>query len=221
MAFLRAFKCAHMTNGTGPMAQGTYMAGNRDQSGHLGARLSSYRGKSPKIHPGAFVAAGACLIGDVEVHEGASIWYNCVLRADLAKIIVGARSNVQDGSVIHVEGPSDREKSSGGRVLDTVIGQDVLIGHMALLHGCRVDDGGFVGMGAIVMDGARVEKQGLLAAGALLPPGKILPSRELWGGRPAKKMRELGEKELAGMAVQCAHYEEMAQYHGALVSDAG
>lgn len=177
---------------------------------HEGARIRTYRGKSPNIHPSAFIAPGACLIGDVEVHEGASVWYNCVLRADLGKIVIGARSNVQDGTVIHVEGPAE---GKAGHVLDTIIGKDALIGHMALLHGCVVEDGGFVGMGAIVMDGARVEKQGLLGAGALLTPGKCVPSGELWSGRPAKKMRDLRESELAGMIEQSAHYEELAEFH--------
>ena len=175
-----------------------------------GAWIRPYRGKSPQIHPSAFIAPGAHIIGDVTVCAGASIWYNCVLRGDLAPIVIGARSNVQDGTVIHVEGPPDGKE---GHVLPTLIGEDALVGHMALLHGCIVEDRGFVGMGAIVMDGAKICEQGMLAAGALLPPGKVLPARELWTGRPARHMRPLREAELAGMVEQSAHYLEMAEHH--------
>lgn len=172
-----------------------------------GALIRSYRGKTPRIHPSAFIAPGARIIGDVTIGEHASIWYNCVLRADLAAIRIGARSNVQDGTVIHVEGPrAGRE----GAQLPTVIGYDALIGHTALLHGCTVEDGGFVGMGAIVMDGARVCSRAMLAAGALLPPGKILPSGELWTGRPARKARILHETEIVAMRDQVEHYLDMA-----------
>lgn len=172
--------------------------------------LIPHRGKTPQVHPTAFIAAGAKLIGDVTVGPQASIWYNCVLRADLAPIVIGARSNVQDGTVIHVEGPP---RDQSGAVLPTILGKDVLVGHMALLHGCIVEDGGFVGMGSIVMDGARVGAQAMLAAGALLPPRGIIPARELWVGRPAKPARPLRREELEGMREQCAHYLQMAADH--------
>ena len=175
---------------------------------HPGVR--SYRGKSPQIHPTAFVAPGAQVIGNVTVCEGASIWYNCVLRGDLGPIVVGARSNVQDGTVIHVEGPRD---GHAGTVLPTLIGEDALIGHMAVLHGCTVADRGFVGMGAIVMDGAAIGAQAILAAGALLPPGKAVPEGELWTGRPARHARMLTPQEIAEMASQTAHYLELAAHH--------
>lgn len=139
---------------------------------HPGAHILTYRGTSPRIHACAFVAPGARIIGDVTLGEGASVWYNCVLRGDLGPITIGARSNVQDGTVIHVEGPRD---GASGDVLPTIIGEDVLIGHMVVLHGCRIEDHGFVGMGAIVMDAACVSSTGMLGAGALLPPGKTVP----------------------------------------------
>ncbi len=177
---------------------------------HQGAHIRALNGKAPNIHETAFVAPGAKIIGDVTIFEGASVWYNCVLRGDLAPIVIGARSNVQDGTVIHVEGP---RKGQQGTVLPTRIGADALIGHMALLHGCTIADGGFVGMGSIVMDGASVGEQAMLAAGALLPPGKTMPPGELWTGRPARLARLLREEEKAGMAEQCAHYLEMAEDH--------
>jgi carbonic anhydrase/acetyltransferase-like protein (isoleucine patch superfamily) len=133
------------------------------------------------------------------------VWYNCVLRADLNRIVVGARSNVQDGTVIHVE-PH----------LPTLIGEDVLVGHMALLHACTVEDGAFVGMGSIAMDGSRIEAGAMLAAGALLGPGKLVPTRELWAGRPARPMRAIGDDEFAGMERQTALYCELARSHSAI-----
>ncbi|AKH42130.1 carbonic anhydrase/acetyltransferase-like protein (isoleucine patch superfamily) [Altererythrobacter atlanticus] len=183
---------------------------------HPGALILAHGGRSPRIPPGAFIAPGARIIGDVTIGEGASIWYNCVLRGDLAPIEVGARSNVQDGSVIHVEGP---RKGGGGAIQPVIIGEDVLIGHMALLHGCRIESRGFVGMGAIVMDGACVQSTGMLGAGALLPPGKTVPEGELWTGRPARPRRALGPQEIAAMADQCDHYLEMAEHHRGLAAE--
>ena len=169
-----------------------------------GPTIAPYAGKSPRIHATAFVAPGACLIGDVEIGPGASIWYNCVLRADLNRIVVGARSNVQDGTVIHVE-PD----------LPTLIGEDALVGHMAILHACTLADRAFVGMGAIALDGARIGSGAMLAAGALLGPGKAVPARELWAGRPARLMRAIGDDELARMASQTALYCELSRRHAA------
>lgn len=169
-----------------------------------GPTIAPYEGKSPRIHETAFVAPGACLIGDVEIGPGASVWYNCVLRADLNRIVVGARSNVQDGTVVHVE-PH----------LPTLIGEDVLVGHMALLHACTVEAGAFVGMGSIAMDGSRLGTGAMLAAGALLGPGKTLPPRELWAGRPARHMRAIGDEEFVAMGRQTAFYCHLADRHRA------
>jgi carbonic anhydrase/acetyltransferase-like protein (isoleucine patch superfamily) len=167
-----------------------------------GPTIAPFDGKAPRIHQTAFVAPGACLIGDVEIGPGASVWYNCVLRADLNRIVVGARSNVQDGTVIHVE-PH----------LPTLIGEDALVGHMALLHACTVGDRAFVGMGSMAMDGSCVAAEGMLAAGALLGPGKAVPPRELWAGRPARLMRAIGDEELERMGRQTALYRDLARRH--------
>jgi carbonic anhydrase/acetyltransferase-like protein (isoleucine patch superfamily) len=183
---------------------------SEDMERYPGAWIRPLRGKVPQIHDTAFIAPGARILGDVTVHEGASIWYNCVLRGDLAPIVIGPRSNVQDGTVIHVEGP---RHGRDGPVLPTVLGAKVLVGHLALLHGCTVADGGFVGMGSIVMDGGVIGAQAMLGAGALLPPRGTVPARELWVGRPARLARPLRDAELAGMREQCAHYLEMAAEH--------
>jgi carbonic anhydrase/acetyltransferase-like protein (isoleucine patch superfamily) len=173
--------------------------------------LLSFGGKSPRVDPTAYVAPGAQLIGDIEIGPQASIWYNCVLRGDVNRIRIGARTNIQDGSVLHVDSP----KPGNEEGLPTIIGEEVLIGHLAMVHGCVLEDRAFVGLGSIVMDGCRIESDAMLAAGAMLTPGKVVPSRQLWAGRPARYVRDLGEAELAGMRAGVAHYVELAQRHAA------
>lgn len=164
--------------------------------------------KTPFIHPSAFIAPGAVVCGDVEIEEDASIWYGCVLRGDTNKIRVGKGSNVQDGTIVHVDDPR-----WGG--LPVMIGQNVLVGHKCMLHGCTIEDGGFVGMGATVLDGAVVKSGGFLAAGAFLTPGKVLPAGEMWAGAPARKFRDLKEGEDKMALIGAAHYVEEARAHRA------
>jgi carbonic anhydrase/acetyltransferase-like protein (isoleucine patch superfamily) len=178
------------------------------------ARLITFGGKSPRIDPTAFVAPGAQLIGDVEVGPEASIWYNCVLRGDVNRIRIGARTNIQDGSVIHVDSPKPGEEHGH----PTIIGEEVLIGHLAMVHGCILHHRAFVGLGSIVMDGCEIESDGMLAAGAMLTPGKRIPARQLWAGRPAKYVRDLSDDELAGMRAGVAHYAELARAHAEAIS---
>lgn len=182
------------------------------------ASIIPFRGRVPIVHPSAFVAPNAVLIGDVEIGPLASVWYGCTLRADLARIVVGARSNVQDGTVIHTEGPRD---GHAGERLDVLIGEDALIGHAAVLHGCIIEDRGFVGMSAVVMDRARVCSGAMLGAGAMLTPGKIVPPGELWAGRPAKLMRALSAAEQAGLGEGVEHYLELAAYHRDALAERG
>ncbi|HEY4164034.1 MAG TPA: gamma carbonic anhydrase family protein [Dongiaceae bacterium] len=169
------------------------------------ALILPYNGVTPKIAPDAFVAETAVIIGDVEIGPGASIWYGCVLRGDSNSIRIGARTNIQDGTIIHVN--HEREGAAGTR---TVIGADITVGHMALLHACTLEDGSFVGMKACVMDGAVVETGAMVAAGALVTPGKRVKRGELWAGSPAKPMRPLSEKEIAYFAYSAKHYAELA-----------
>jgi carbonic anhydrase/acetyltransferase-like protein (isoleucine patch superfamily) len=173
------------------------------------ARILSFGGKTPRIHATAFVAPGAQLIGDIELGAEASIWYNCVLRGDVNHIRIGARTNIQDGSVIHVDSP----KEADGHGYPTLIGADVLIGHLAIVHGCILHDRAFVGLGSIVMDGCEIESDAMLAAGAMLTPGKRIPSGQLWAGRPAKYVRDLTPQELAGQRAGVAHYVALAKAH--------
>ena len=171
-------------------------------------------GKRPRIHDSAFIAPGCRIIGDVEIGPDVSIWYNCVLRADGHRIVVGARSNIQDGTVIHVDGPTPDYPDG----FPTVIGEDVLIGHLAMVHGCVLEDRAFVGLGSIVMDGCRIESEAMLAAGALLTQGKVMRSRQLWTGRPAAFRRDLDDGQLALMRMGVEHYIENRRTHAAALA---
>src|SRR5690606_17897822 len=155
-----------------------------DDMNYPGATILPFEGKHPQIHETAFVAPGARIIGDVTIGPEASVWYNCVLRGDIHRIEIGARSNVQDGSVFHVEGP--RPDTEG---CPTIVGEDCVIGHAAVVHGATLENRAFVGMGAVVMDDCRIGEGGMLGAGALLSPGKAIPPREIWVGRPARFLR--------------------------------
>jgi carbonic anhydrase/acetyltransferase-like protein (isoleucine patch superfamily) len=179
-----------------------------------GPTLIPFDGRRPQLASDAFVASGAVLIGDVELGPEASVWYNCVLRGDVNRIRIGARSNIQDGSVLHVDSP--RPGREGGH--PTLIGEEVLIGHMAMVHGCVLHDRSFVGLGAIVMDGCEIESGGMLAAGAMLTPGKRILAGQLWAGRPAKYLRDLSEEERAMNLAGVFHYVELARRHRAAVS---
>ena len=165
-----------------------------------------FHGKSPKIHDSAFIAPGAVIIGDVEIAANASVWYGCVLRGDVNHISIGKNSNIQDGTVIHADSPEVNGTP-------TLIGENVLIGHKCMLHGCTVEDEGFVGMGATILDKAVIKSGGFLAAGAFLAPSKIVPAGEMWAGSPARKFRDLKEGEDKMAQLGCAHYVHEACLH--------
>jgi len=169
-------------------------------------------GKTPKIHDSAFIAPGAVIIGDVEIGPDASVWYGSVLRGDTHRIIVGARSNIQDGTIIHVD-----EAEHGGT--PCIIGDDVLVGHKCMLHGCTLEDRAFVGMCATVLDRAIVSSGGFLAAGAFLGSGKTLPGGEMWAGLPARKFRDLKPGEDVGMLAGARYYVEEAAGHKVAVAE--
>jgi gamma-carbonic anhydrase len=176
--------------------------------------LIAYGGFKPKVANDAFVAPGCRIIGNVEIGAESSIWYNSVLRGDVNRISIGARSNIQDGTVIHVDSPSPGNPEGS----QTIIGDDVLIGHMVMLHGSILHDRAFVGLGSIVMDGCIIESDGMLAAGAMLTSGKVIRAGELWMGRPAKKLRDLTPDEIARNQIGVAHYVQLAKAHKAALS---
>lgn len=161
----------------------------------------AYKNILPLVDPAAFIAENAVLIGDVSIGPEASIWYNCVLRGDVNDIKIGARSNIQDGTVIHV--------SSSGQ--GTYIGDDVTVGHMALLHACTIGDRAFIGMKACVMDDAVVEEEAMVAAGALVTSGKRVPKHQLWAGSPAKFMRDLTPEEITFLKFSAARYVALSR----------
>jgi len=173
--------------------------------------LVPYHGKSPVIAADAFIAPNAVLIGDIVVGQGSSVWYGCTVRGDVNFIRIGDRSNIQDNSVVHVD---------SGKYA-TLIGNDVLVGHMCIIHGCELQDGSFVGMKSCVMDGVVVESQAMVAAGALITPGKIVRRGQLWAGSPAKHLRDLTEKEMAYFPVATQLYAQYAQNHRREIASLG
>ena len=171
----------------------------------MSEQIVPYKGIAPKLAGDVYVAEGARIVGDVEIGAGSSVWFNAVVRGDVGIVRIGERSNIQDGSVVHVTG--------GGN--GTFIGDDVLIGHMVLLHDCTLKDRCLIGMGAIVMDRVVVGEEAMVAAGALVTPGKQIEPRTLWGGSPAKYMRDLTDAEIAHNAALCRGYVERAiEYRG-------
>lgn len=166
-------------------------------------QILPYKGIVPKIAADAFIAANATVIGDVVIGPDTGVWFNCVLRGDINDIRVGARTNIQDGTIVHVA------KQSQG----TYIGDDVTIGHMALIHACTLDDGCFIGMQATIMDGAHVEAGAMVAAGSLVTPGKRIGNGQLWAGSPARLVRQLNEKDLEIIRYTAPHYVELARQY--------
>ncbi|WP_144161721.1 gamma carbonic anhydrase family protein [Paraburkholderia sp. BCC1885] len=156
---------------------------------------------TPSVHKSVFVARGVSIIGDVLVGEKASIWFNAVLRGDVQRIVVGARTNIQDGCILH--------GTTNGA--PTLVGSQVTVGHGAILHACTIEDRAFVGFGSRVLDGAIVRTGGMLAAGAVLTPGKVVGSGELWAGNPARLLRNLTEEEIAGIVVAAERYVTLGE----------
>lgn len=173
--------------------------------------IASLNGKSPRIHDSAFIAPGCRIIGDVEIGPDSSVWYNCVIRGDANRIVIGARTNIQDGTIVHCDSPKPRRPEG----FPTIIGDDVLIGHLAMVHGCVLEDRSFVGLGAIVMDGCTIEEGGMLAAGAMLTQGKIIKARQMWMGRPAVFARDLNDQQLADMQMGVHGYVLNGRMHQA------
>jgi carbonic anhydrase/acetyltransferase-like protein (isoleucine patch superfamily) len=165
-----------------------------------GGVIIPFEGVTPRLHPEAWIAPTAVVIGDVEIGPQSSIWFHCVLRGDTNHIRIGARTNVQDGSILHVNHVT----------FPCILGDDVTVGHAAIVHACTIEDGGFVGMGATVMDGAVIESGGMLAAGGLLTPGKRIGRNELWAGSPARLVRVMDAEELARFASTAVHYVELS-----------
>ena len=163
-------------------------------------KILPYRGILPTIADDSFIAGTAVVIGDVEIGARSSLWCGVVVRGDVNKVRIGADTNIQDGTVVHVD----------SRKYGTFIGDRITIGHMALIHACTLEDDCFVGMKACVMDGAVVESGAMVAAAALVTPGKRVRAGELWSGVPAKPLRKLSEAEIAGFREAAERYAVLA-----------
>ena len=162
-----------------------------------------YKGTLPTIHEEAYVSPSATIAGDVHIGAGSSIWFNVAIRGDVHHVRIGENVNIQDGTVCHVT----------NKKFSLEIGDRVTVGHGAILHGCVLEEESFVGMGAIVMDGARVESGAMVAAGALVSPAKVVKKGELWSGMPARKMRNMTQDEVEYLPWSAEHYRKLgAQY---------
>lgn len=166
--------------------------------------IKSFQDKTPKIPESVFVAENAVIIGDVEIAEDASIWYNCVLRGDVNYIRIGERTNIQDGTIIHVSRTGD---------FSTIIEHEVTVGHSATIHGCYIETGCLIGIGAIILDGARIGKNSLVAAGSLVTPNTKIPERSFVMGIPARVRRKLTDEEIEDLERFWKGYVELNEIY--------
>jgi carbonic anhydrase/acetyltransferase-like protein (isoleucine patch superfamily) len=171
------------------------------------ADIRAFQDKMPSIAADVWVDPSAVIIGEVEIGPGSSIWPLVVIRGDIHHIKIGANSNIQDGSVLHVT--HDSRFNPGG--FPTIIGNNVTVGHKVMLHGCTVGDNCLIGMGAVVMDGAVIESRVVLGAGSLVPGGKRLESGYLWVGSPVRRARALNEREQEFLDYSPGNYARLAQ----------
>lgn len=172
--------------------------------------LYELEGVRPTLAPDSWVAPDATVIGNVHLGAGSTVWFKALVRGDTNSIHIGDRTNVQDGCVLHV---------NPGPEWVLRIGNDVTIGHACIIHACTLMDHSFVGMGATVLDGAVIEEGAMLAAGALLTPGKRIPRGELWGGSPARKMRDIPPADRLNLDRTAVHYAALgARYRAGLIA---
>lgn len=165
--------------------------------------MADFQGISPKIHETAFVAEDSVIVGDVEIGENSSVWYGSILRGDVNYIRIGARTNVQDGSIIHVT----------SKTHPTILEDEVTLGHRVTLHGCYIETGCLIGIGAIVLDGVRVGKNSLIAAGSLVTPNTQIPENSLVMGSPAKVKRKLTDEEASDLKRFWQRYVELGSIY--------
>lgn len=173
--------------------------------------IFAYNNLMPKISNSAFVAKTAIVTGNVEIGDDSGIWYGCVLRGDVAKLSIGKNSNIQDNSVLHGTRPNHIQNKTGKDGAQVIIGDNVTIGHSALIHACTISDNSFIGMKAVVMDLAIVEPFSMLAAGGVLTPGKVIKSGQIWAGNPAKYFRDLTDQEKDYIITSANNYAILAK----------
>ncbi|PIE83538.1 MAG: gamma carbonic anhydrase family protein [Candidatus Contendobacter odensis] len=176
--------------------------------------IRSFAPYTPKIHPSAYIDESALIIGDVEIDADSSVWPMSVVRGDMQSIRIGARTSIQDGTVVHVT--HDSRFCPGGQ--PTIIGNDVTVGHKVILHACTIEDLCLIGMGAIVMDKAIVKSHVTIGAGSVVPPGKVLKSGYLYVGSPVKPIRSLNKKELEFLEYSPQNYVKLQKKHQYMVT---
>ncbi|MBF0544175.1 MAG: gamma carbonic anhydrase family protein [Candidatus Riflebacteria bacterium] len=174
--------------------------------------IKSFRGKSPKIDSSAFIAENVVIIGDVEIAEKSNIWYGTVLRGDINSIKVGAQTNIQEGSVIHVDSPNPENEKKGC----TIIGENVTIGHGAIIHACEIGENCLIGMGAIILSGAKIGSNSLIAAGSLVREGQEFPPNSLIAGNPACLKKSLSDQQILKIRESAEKYHKLALEHSEL-----
>jgi carbonic anhydrase/acetyltransferase-like protein (isoleucine patch superfamily) len=167
--------------------------------------IASYKTYQPQVGKGGWVAPNATLIGDVYLGEDVSLWFNTVVRGDVHSIRIGARTNIQDNSLVHITQHEGEERSAQDGH-PTVIGSEVTVGHRVILHGCTVGDLCLIGMGAILLDGVVIGRESIVGAGSVVPPGKQFPPRSLIMGTPAKLVREVTEAQIQEMQASWRRY---------------
>ena len=175
--------------------------------------LRPYLDHLPTFGERVYVDPAATVIGKVALGDDVSIWPGCIVRGDVNFIRIGARTNIQDGTVIHVSHDGPHAKLGG---FATVIGADVTIGHKAIVHACEIEDAVLIGMGAVLLDGSVVRKHGFVGAGALISPGKVVGEGELWLGNPARKVRVLSDAEIEGLYYSAQHYVRLKDQYLAM-----
>jgi carbonic anhydrase/acetyltransferase-like protein (isoleucine patch superfamily) len=176
------------------------------------ALIRPYLQHLPTLGERVYIDPAAVVIGDVVLGDDVSVWPATVIRGDVNFIRIGARTNIQDGTVVHVSHDGPHAKLGG---FATRIGEDVTIGHKAIIHACTIEDAALIGMGAIILDGATVKKHGFVGAGALIPPGKTVGEGEMWLGNPGKFVRRLSEAEIEALYYSAQHYVRLKdQYLG-------
>ncbi|ADQ07742.1 transferase hexapeptide repeat containing protein [Caldicellulosiruptor hydrothermalis 108] len=161
--------------------------------------IITYKGKTPKIAPSAFVAENAVIIGDVEIGENSSVWFGCVIRCEENKIVIGKNTNIQDLTTIHTD-----------HCCSVIIGDNVTVGHNVVLHGCEIGNNVLIGMGTIIMNGSKIGDNSLIGAGSLITQNTVIPPNTLVFGRPAKVIRELTPEEIEKIAISAKEYIELS-----------
>lgn len=170
-----------------------------------------YKNILPNIAKNSYIAPNATITGDTTIGELTNIWYNVVIRGDVAPIKIGKATNIQDGSIIHVSRANHVQNKTKNEKAPTIIGNNVTVGHLSMLHACTIEDNAFIGMSSLIMDLAHIETEAMVAAGTVITPGKIVKRAEIWSGNPGRFMRKMTESEISFIAKSAENYVLLAR----------